>query len=370
MLTVAEDYWRVKPRGKIRCYLVASQENWTDAQLPHPLARISVGGVGGATVSVNVGGARRYAATIYAATTPGVVEHEVVHAYCLQAFGATGPDWYKEGMAEVMAFGGDGDPCVQYPKERLEELRKLGPKSINQVVGAGAMTSKISQSLEAMVVRRADARAQVALSQWTESDAQNARQARQDYLWAWALCHFLAHNPNFSSRFRQLGESYLLNRDDSFERVFGPLGREMEFEFRFFLEHVAAGYRPDLCAWNWEARFRSLREGETIRRRVLAAGGYQPSGLSLTANRRYTFRAEGGWSTTAGGPLTSADGDDGKGRLFAVVMSDYRLGTPFALGAGGTFTAPAAGNLYLRCSDGWDQLGDNRGEMTVHLAEQ
>jgi hypothetical protein len=372
MLKVAEDHWRGSPKGKICCYLVQSQENWTDSQLPHPLARISVSGVGGATVSDNVGGprTRSFGATIYASMTPGVVEHEVIHAYCLQAFGTTGPEWFKEGMAEVMAFRGDGAASVQYPPERLEELRKLSPRSVVQVVCADAMTNRIGQSLEAMLARRADARAQVALSQWTESDSQNTRQARQDYLWAWALCHFLTYNPNYSTRFRQLGESYLLGRDDSFERVFGPMGREMDFEYRFFLDHVAPGFRPDLCAWDWGSRFRTPAEGETVRRRVQAARGWQPSGLVLTANRRYAYRAEGAWSTRGEGPLGSADGGAHRGRLVGAILSDYRLGEPFLLGAEGTFTAPAAGNLYLRCADEWDRIGDNRGEVTVHLTRR
>jgi hypothetical protein len=373
MLSVAEAYWRVKPKGKIDCYLVQSQENWADAQLPHPLARISVSGVGGATVSDHVGSGRgrRHEATIYASTTAGVVEHEVVHAYCLQAFGATGPDWYKEGMAEVMAFRGSGAAAgVQYPPERLAELRKLAPRSVAQVVGGAGITSRISQSFQEMLARRTDGQAQVALSQWTENDAQNTRQARQDYLWAWALCHFLTHHPRYSARFRELGESYLLNRDDSFERVFGPMAREMEFEYSFFLENVATGYRPDLCAWDWETKFRAPAAGETVRRRIVAAGGWQPSGLALAANRRYAVKAEGAWSTNADGPLTGADGDQERGRLWGAVMTDFRLGRPFPLSAQGTLTAPAEGNLYLRCGDAWDQLGDNRGEVTVHFTAQ
>jgi hypothetical protein len=181
------------------------------------------------------------------------------------------------------------------------------------------------------------------------------------------LCHFLVHNPNYSGRFRQLGESFLLGRDDSFDRAFGPVAHEMEFEYRFFLEHVAIGYRPDLCVWDWNARFRSPADGETVRRRVLADRGWQPSGLSVTAKGRYGFWTEGAWSTRGEGPLGSANGGAHRGRLVGAVMSDYRLSESFPLGAEGTFTAPSAGKLYLRCTDEWNQLGDNRGDMTVHL---
>jgi hypothetical protein len=231
------------------------------------------------------------------------------------------------------------------------------------------MTNKISQSMQAMLVAHADNQGQVALSRWTQQDAENTQQARRDYLWTWALCHVLAHNPNYASRFRSLGESYLSNRDDSFERAFGSMRQELEFEYRFFLDHVAVNYRVDLCSWDWDTPFRAPERGEAIRRRVLAARGYQASSLAVTANRRYKFRTEGAWSTAADGPLHDANGADGRGHLEGVILTDYRLGKPIVLGAEGVFTAPATGNLYLRCADAWPQLDDNRGEVQVHLTE-
>jgi hypothetical protein len=297
------------------------------------------------------------------------VEHEVVHAYCLQAFGATGPDWYKEGMAEVAAFRSHGHLGVQCPEERLQELRTKAPRSITQIVGAEPMTKEISQSMDAMLVAHAQSQGQVALTRWTERDAENTLQARKDYLWTWALCHLLAHNPNYAARFRSLGESYLSNRDDSFERAFGARRQELEFEHRFFLDHVAVGYRADLCAWDWQTRFREPERDDAVRRRVLAARGYQASGLAVVAGRRYKLCAEGAWSTAAEGPLHDAQGADGRGHLEGVILTDFRLNAPLVLGPQAIFTAPASGNLYLRCADAWNELGDNRGEVQVRITE-
>jgi hypothetical protein len=272
-------------------------------------------------------------------------------------------------MAEVGAFHADVAAGVQCPGERLRELREINPKTIGQIIAAQPMTDSISNSLGAMFAARPEGGRQVPRNQWTPQDANNFRQARQDYLRTWALCHLLVHNPNYASRFRSLGESYLSNREDSFERVFGPVSQEMEFEYRFFVDHALVGYRVDLCSWDWRTRFQPLERGAAVQRRVLAARGYQASGLLVSARRRYAFRAEGAWSTRADGPLGDANGTAGQGLLMGAVLTDFQLSEPFALGTEGTFVAPTSGKLYLRCGDAWDQLGDNHGEVRVRLTE-
>jgi hypothetical protein len=48
-------------------------------------------------------------------------------------------------------------------------------------------------------------------------------------------------------------------------------------------------------------------------------------------------------------------------------LSDYSLGKPFEIGAGGSFVADQTGQLYLRCRDDWHQLVDNDGGVSVRL---
>jgi hypothetical protein len=106
-----------------------------------------------------------------------------------------------------------------------------------------------------------------------------------------------------------------------------------------------------------------------VQRRVLAARGYQPSGVTVSAHHRYAYQTKGDWSTRADGPLNDANGAAGQGQLMGVVLSDFRLSEPFALGAEGVFTPPASGDLYLRCGDAWEELADNRGEVCVRFSE-
>ena len=129
---------------------------------------------------------------------------------------------------------------------------------------------------------------------------------------------------------------------------------------------MAPGYRVDLCAWDWDKRVRCLAGSRPVRARVAAARGYQASGLLVAAGQSYAYEATGSWTANAQAGSTSADGGaQDFGRLEAVVMRDYQLSEPILLGRDGTFPAPCDGQLYLRCRDNWNQLGDNDGSVVV-----
>ena len=44
----------------------------------------------------------------------------------------------------------------------------------------------------------------------------------------------------------------------SFESVYGPVAREISFEYDLFVRQLDNGYRPDLCAWQWDRKFQFL----------------------------------------------------------------------------------------------------------------
>jgi len=369
-LKAAAKYWQCEPRYQIACYVVADLDQWPDSALPHPLARVWIGGVGGATISEYTGAGRqtRIRATVYAVPRPGVVEHEVVHAYCYQAFGEAGPDWYKEGMAQLVSQGSaeGGETGCQAALVRV--LDRGQSASVQEIVQAGRFTVQLNDSFESMLAKRSDRQRHVPLSDWTARDAELVRAAEQHYIRSWALCHMLLHNSNYAAAFRTLGASYVTHGRDSFDRTFASVGREMVFEYSLFLEHLDVGYRVDLCRWDWQKRFHTLDIGGTLSVHVEAARGYQASGLTVVAGRRYDYATIGVWGTTPAGPTTDADGDgQGSGRMEAVVMHDYRLAAPFELGVQGTFTAPASGNLFVRCRDAWNGLHDNHGSVCIRF---
>ncbi len=369
-LKAAAKYWQREPRNQIVCYVVADLEQWPDSALPHPLARIWIGGVGGATISEYTGAGRqtRVRATVYAIPRPGVVEHEVIHAYCYQTFGEAGPDWYKEGMAQLVAHGSDAGGQTGCQAALVRPLAGGKSCSVQEVVQAGRFTVQMHDSCGVMLAQRSDRQRHVPLSDWKAGDAELVRAAEQHYIRSWALCHLLLHNPNYAAGFRALGVSYVTRGRDSFDSAFAPVAKEMTFEYAFFLAHLDVGYRVDLCRWDWEKRFLPLSAGQTLGVGVEAARGYQASGLTVVAGQGYQYSTVGVWGTSAAGPTTNADGDgQGAGRLEAVVMRDYGLDAPFELGVQGAFVAATSGNLFIRCRDAWNGLHDNHGSIHVRF---
>lgn len=333
MLRIISRYWGVPLRQPIECYVVDDPANWSSTSLPAQ-ARASVRN-GGITIAdgVQLGNRIQLRATVYASSKFGTPLHEAVHAYCYHAFGQTGPTWYAEGMAEMGNYWVDGDVSVTAPEYVIQFLKNSPRKSIEEIID----------------------------DRWGTGDGW------QNYAWRWALCHFLANNPNYSDRFRVLGVSLLAGQPASFQRLFSSRQEELEFEFQFFIDHLERGLRADRCVWDWQSRARPLTPTRKVSAKVHADLGWQPARVRVTAGQSYRCVAKGDWAT-ADGKDVAADGDEtGAGRLVAVVFDDYKLSQPVELGADVTFIAPSDGLLLLRCRDEWNRLDDNSGIVTVEL---
>jgi hypothetical protein len=275
-------------------------------------------------------------ARLYSCSDHGVIQHECVHGICHLSFGSTGPTWLAEGLAELGNYWKDGDQTIDVPAPVMAVLQNAQPKR---------------KLLEIAVPGRTEA------GTW------------QDYAWRWALCHLLANNPNYSNRFVPLAIGLMEERPGvSFESVYGPVAREVSYEYDQFLATLGNGYRSDLTAWPWQAKFQPLADGGEVTVKVKAKGGWQPSRVLVESGDRLEMAAAGTWRiATAGQPL-DADGEkDGRGRLVAAVFADFALTPEIPLGAKTTLEPPAAGQLFLRCADAWTELADNDGEVTVTI---
>jgi hypothetical protein len=370
-LRFAVSCWGKELGEEVECFLVRDLDNWPKTSLPHPLARIFVGHVGGATLApsptnAKIAGVDRV--IIYASARPGIVEHEVMHAYCSVIFGEGGPGWFREGMAEMASFRESTALGVRCPPERLAELRKSEFLPISHVRKLGRSNKRLADSLATMLTNRSRGVHHVELDAWSDQDSRSLAQARHEYLWSWALCHLLYHNPNYSDRFRTLADCYLSGRNVPFDQVFASMQREMMFEYQQFVLNAGSGYRVDLCRWDWNHRFVSPESGVSVDSRCDSSRGWQASGLTVVRGTHYAYRADGTWSNAPESQRTNADGGQGgTGRLSAVIMHDYRLGEPFSLGTTGIFVAPASGRLFLRCTDAWNALENNDGTVQIEL---
>ena len=168
-------------------------------------------------------------ATLYSCADYGVIQHECTHGFCHLAFGSTGPTWLAEGVAEMGNYWKEGEQAVDVETAVMAYLQKAEPKR---------------GLLEIAVPGRTPA------GTW------------QDYAWRWAVCHMLANNPNYADRFKPLAIALMEERPDvSFESVYRPVAKEVSFEYDQFLKTVGNGFRADLAAWPWKARFRPLSAG-------------------------------------------------------------------------------------------------------------
>ena len=335
MLVLISKYWGRPNSQSIDMYVVRDVSKWPAGLLDDEgLQHIQAGGgvtLGQTQQNSLTGQILASRAVVYAVADRGTPQHEAVHAYCMLNFGRTGPVWYAEGMAEMGQYWKDGDFAVHCHPEVLKYLKAEEPKPLTEITSL----------------------AQVTGDSW------------QNYAWRWALCHLLANNTNYAPRFHPLGMALLNNQRSSFEDVYGPMAKEISFEYLQFLKNFDQGYRADLCSWDWKAKFNGVLT-RPLNAKIKAAGGWQPSRLFVKKDMSYTYSTKGEWSLAKDGEkVTAAGATDGKGRLEAVIFHDYELSEPIELGEDGRFTAPVEGKLYLRCRDAWGELADNSGEITV-----
>ena len=332
MIALVSQYYGRPPNGLIECYVVRDLNNWPPGTFP-PNAVAKIQEPAGVALSVSLGNQTR--SVVYSCDDHGVVQHEAIHAYCAQTFGGTGPTWYAEGMAELGQYWKKDQLAVDINPAVINYLKRNEPKRLLDIVAADQITG----------------------DSW------------QAYAWRWALCHLLANNPNYAGRLKALGIAMMTDVPGAtFESVYGPVAREVSFEYDFFLRTLDNGYRCDLCAWQWNRKFQFVPATRHATARVQARYGWQASGVKLQAGQSYDYVAQGTWKITADGEELDADGrDDGPGRLVGVLMNDFQLGEVIQLGVQGTFAAPQDGDLYLRCQNDWHRIADHEGSITVHL---
>lgn len=290
----------------------------------------------GEGVCMNSSLGRQRQARLYACGDHGVIQHECVHGICHLAFGSTGPTWLSEGLAELGQYWRADDQTVDLPPPVVAHLQHAEPKrTLLEIAEPGRTAS----------------------GTW------------QDYAWRWAVCHLLANNPNYSSRFVPLAIGLMERRPGvSFESVYGPVAKEVSFEYDQFLATLGNGYRSDLTAWPWTATFQKLSGSAEKTVPIKARAGWQAARVLVEPGTTYDVMAEGRWRIAAAGQPLDADGEaDGRGRLVAAVFADFRLSAEVPLGREASFEPPVAGQLFLRCADAWTELADNDGELRVTI---
>ena len=295
MLELVAGYYGRKPVGILQIYAARDLKNWP----AKVLAAMDEGGKSrilaglGRTISVTarVGRTSTTQATIYAPADRRTLLHESVHGYCRQTFGGAGPVWYAEGMAEMGQYWKRDEPGVIAPDDVIAFLKRNPPKSSSEVVESDQLTG----------------------DSW------------QAYATRWALCHLLANNPNYAAKFRPLGIALMQKQPASFDKTYGAVADQLDFEYRLFLADVCPGYRADLCAWDWKTKFAPIKSGSPVSKRVEARRGWQATSVTVAAGTGYQLETDGQWSIEPGKSIDTAGHPDGRGRLVGAILAGGRL---------------------------------------------
>ncbi|HEV7279236.1 MAG TPA: hypothetical protein VGN57_03405 [Pirellulaceae bacterium] len=333
MVRLVSGYFGKPPAQPIECYVVRDLSQWPVEEMdPFGVQQIADGA--GVTRSARLGQQRM--AIVYSCDDHGTVQHEAMHAYCSLTYGSTGPTWLSEGVAELGNYWKEGRLDVQVDPVVIAYLQGVQPKKkLLEIVAPGQATG----------------------DSW------------QNYSWRWALCHLLANNPNYGDRFRALALGLMEQREGvSFEAVYGPVAPQISFEYELFLQQLDNGYRADLCAWEWNERFKELALDRRMSAKIEAKRGWQASGLRVEKGVSYDVAAVGEWVAGTNAEPVSAGGDQqGAGRLVGVLYDQFALSQEIDLGAKTTFVAPADGDLFLRSKNAWNRIAEHEGQIEVHL---
>lgn len=374
---LASSYWRSPLPGKLECYLVDDLANWESFHFPSDDARQVLHSLGGGTETAQEKPHHRAAgkAVVYATTTPGIAEHEVIHAYCFQTFGRGGPDWYREGMAELFAQqlnSSTDSPC----RTETYQILKQSPRRASEVIRQPFTDElrrwmKSTRDLQPYVNGTANYHDNPPPNygkQLSDIDGDVLRTAKENYANSWALCYILFHHKAYRDRFRAAGIHLLSGGHVSFAQVFANQMEELDFELSQFAQHVCPGYRFELCRWSWPKDCATLEVGRSKIVRLRSRRGFQPTELRVEQGQTYRVVTTGSWKIAETDATTDADGTEhGDGRLVGVLVDNYQLTAPLDFGSKAELTVKQQGDLYLRCQEDWDQLSDNYGIICVRL---
>lgn len=238
----AEKYWGYRLPGRIECYVVSDLQHWNCQDFPDQEAAGVLQTVGGATqpVASSREKSRHKRARIYATTATGVVQHEVIHAYCLQTFGTTGPCWYREGMAQFGSYDRDTAGNT-FPPHVVQFLQNNKSLCVEQIVQRSEFTNTLVDAAKAVLDDNPDGlhgakfdHPEAKVTKWTK----NLDTVLHQYWESWALCYFLDQHPHYHKRFRLLGDCYMRKQQGIFSELFGPVAADLAQDFSDFVTNL------------------------------------------------------------------------------------------------------------------------------------
>jgi hypothetical protein len=287
--------------------------------------------------------------------------HEGTHAFMNAHVGGSGPPWYSEAMAELLAT------------HQVDQ----GRVALNHFPAA---RDELSQWGRIKIVRDAfQSRRGLFLSQ-IFAYPNHSFLKNEPYGWCWAAAAFLDGHPRYRDRFRTLSKFVTEDFDQRLEQLYAEDARELAEEWQVFVAELDYGY--DLQRTVIEFVPGKPLSGST--KVTLAADrGWQSSGIRLEAGMPYRIKAHGRygianepkvWECEPNGVSIRYHGGHPLGILIGALQTDESatdnvsgLVRPVPIGLGIDFTPETSGTLYLKINDSPAELEDNSGTLEVGI---
>jgi hypothetical protein len=297
--------------------------------------------------------------------------HEGTHAFMRTRLGSTGPPWYMEGMAEYLATHRLHDGRIElayFPKSRGEVPYWGRIKIIQDDVAAG----KRRTLPEVFTL------------------APRAYLQTTPYGWSWGAAAFLAGDPRYRARFRELADAV---NDPEFNlrlrETFADDWPQLTAQWQAFSGELDYGYDVAAAAIEFAPGERLGDDG--VKLTVDATRSWQSTKLNVEAGKSYRLKATGRyeiardevdgqqriWWCEPGGVSVKYYRGRPLGQLVAAILPDDWTGDtarlkqplwqPITIGLEAELKPETSGTLYLRVNEFPGALSDNRGELRVEI---
>ncbi len=297
--------------------------------------------------------------------------HEGTHGFMLTHISGNYPEWFFEGMAELLGTHllSDGDLRLGYFPIEQREVPMWGRVGL---VREGFRAGRIFPWKQ--LVSNGIAR--------TEDET-------EFYAWVWAWCAYMHGNEPLRARFDKLFELRLeADFSTALARKYADEWATINDNWQVFVSEIDYAYDFERNAIRFVPGIPV--PGGTTEFSVAADAGWQSTGLKFEKGKTYEVIATGRyvmhrdtsvqppavWESEPQGISIEYFNGSPIGTLQAAIVPDERdpaAVSPFLnavpLGNGGTDTASSSGTLYLRINDHPAKRADNSGSAEVTIRE-
>jgi hypothetical protein len=284
-----------------------------------------------------------------------------------QFLGGTGPPWYMEGMAELLATHQwtNNELSIRWFPHDKEAVAYWGRiKAVQDEYRAGR-----GRSLEEIL--RYDAQAHLAV---------------EPYAWSWAAAAFFDSHPRYRDKFRQFQQfapdttlTFSQRFYDSMKAEWPQISRE----WHVFVANIDYGFDIAREAIDAKPATEIPADGATVT--ISADRGWQSSGYLVETGATYRLEASGRyqvandpkpWWCEPNGVTIRYHNKLPLGMLLGAIVDEEAaagemtsLVTPDAIGMGGEAPVEQGGTLFLRINDSPAELADNSGMLELRITK-